>query len=64
VTQAFLSLLTRSRGAIVNVLSVATLAALPVEENQSLFKIGKPDVLTVDLKKMLEHPAGRASGTG
>src|SRR5260370_34276295 len=30
VTQAFLPLLTRSRGAIVNVLSVAALAALPL----------------------------------
>src|SRR6202035_1548843 len=30
VTQAFIALLTRSRGAIVNVLSVAALATLPI----------------------------------
>jgi NAD(P)-dependent dehydrogenase (short-subunit alcohol dehydrogenase family) len=38
VTQAFLPLLTRSRGAIVNVLSVAALAALPVIPAYSISK--------------------------
>jgi NAD(P)-dependent dehydrogenase (short-subunit alcohol dehydrogenase family) len=38
VTQAFLPLLTRSRGAIVNVLSVAALAAVPVLPAYSISK--------------------------
>jgi NAD(P)-dependent dehydrogenase (short-subunit alcohol dehydrogenase family) len=38
VTQAFLPLLTRSRGAIVNVLSVASLAALPIIPAYSISK--------------------------
>jgi NAD(P)-dependent dehydrogenase (short-subunit alcohol dehydrogenase family) len=38
MTQAFLPLLTRSRGAIVNVLSVAALAALPVVPAYSISK--------------------------
>src|SRR6202051_2530945 len=38
VTQAFLPLLTRSRGAVVNVLSVAALAALPVIPAYSISK--------------------------
>jgi len=38
VTQAFLPLLTRSRGAIVNVLSVSALAALPVIPAYSISK--------------------------
>src|ERR1700682_2122494 len=38
VTQAFLPLLTRSRGAIVNVLSLAALAALPVIPAYSISK--------------------------
>jgi NAD(P)-dependent dehydrogenase (short-subunit alcohol dehydrogenase family) len=38
VTQAFLPLLTRARGAIVNVLSVAALAALPVIPAYSISK--------------------------
>ncbi len=38
VTQAFLPLLTRSRGAIVNVLSVAALAALPIVPAYSISK--------------------------
>src|SRR3984893_300664 len=38
VTQAFLPLLTRSRGAIVNVLSVAALATLPVIPAYSISK--------------------------
>ena len=38
VTQAFLPLLTRSRGAIVNVLSVAAFAALPVIPAYSISK--------------------------
>jgi NAD(P)-dependent dehydrogenase (short-subunit alcohol dehydrogenase family) len=38
MTQAFLPLLTRSRGAIVNVLSVAALAALPIVPAYSISK--------------------------
>jgi short-subunit dehydrogenase len=38
VTQAFLPLLTRSRGAIVNVLSVAAFAALPIIPAYSISK--------------------------
>jgi len=38
VTQAFVPLLTRSRGAIVNVLSVAALAALPIIPPYSISK--------------------------
>jgi NAD(P)-dependent dehydrogenase (short-subunit alcohol dehydrogenase family) len=38
VTQAFLPLLTRSRGAIVNVLSLASLAALPIQPAYSISK--------------------------
>jgi len=38
VTQAFLPLLTRSRGAIVNILSVATFAALPIIPSYSISK--------------------------
>jgi NAD(P)-dependent dehydrogenase (short-subunit alcohol dehydrogenase family) len=38
VTQAFLSLLTRSRGAIVNVLSLAAIAALPFTPTYSISK--------------------------
>jgi NAD(P)-dependent dehydrogenase (short-subunit alcohol dehydrogenase family) len=38
VTQAFLPLLTRSRGAIVNVLSLAALAALPFDPTYSISK--------------------------
>src|ERR1700680_4618340 len=38
VTQAFLPLLTRSRGAIVNVLSVAALATLPIVPAYSISK--------------------------
>jgi short-subunit dehydrogenase len=38
VTLAFLPLLTRSRGAIVNVLSVAALAALPFTPTYSISK--------------------------
>jgi NAD(P)-dependent dehydrogenase (short-subunit alcohol dehydrogenase family) len=38
VTQAFLPVLTRSRGAIVNVLSVAALAALPIVPAYSISK--------------------------
>src|SRR6266436_3591907 len=40
VTQAFLPLLTRSRGAIVNVLSVTGLAALPLIPAYSISKAG------------------------
>jgi NAD(P)-dependent dehydrogenase (short-subunit alcohol dehydrogenase family) len=38
VTQGFLPLLTRSRGAIVNVLSVAAIASLPIMPNYSISK--------------------------
>src|SRR5262245_27572463 len=38
VTQAFLPLLTRSRGAIVNVLSLAAIAALPIDPTYSISK--------------------------
>jgi len=38
VTQAFLPLLTRSRGAIINILSVATFAALPIIPSYSISK--------------------------
>jgi NAD(P)-dependent dehydrogenase (short-subunit alcohol dehydrogenase family) len=38
VTQAFLPLLTRSRGALVNILSVATFAALPIIPAYSISK--------------------------
>lgn len=38
VTQAFLPLLTRSRGAIVNVLSLAALAGLPLDPTYSISK--------------------------
>jgi NAD(P)-dependent dehydrogenase (short-subunit alcohol dehydrogenase family) len=38
VTQAFLPLLTRSRGAIVNVLSLAAVAALPFDPSYSISK--------------------------
>ena len=38
VTQAFLPLLTRSRGAVVNVLSIAAFAALPVIPSYSISK--------------------------
>jgi len=38
VTQAFLPLLTRSRGTIVNILSVATFAALPIIPSYSISK--------------------------
>jgi NAD(P)-dependent dehydrogenase (short-subunit alcohol dehydrogenase family) len=38
VTQAFLPLLTRSRGAIVNVLSLAALASLPLDPTYSISK--------------------------
>jgi NAD(P)-dependent dehydrogenase (short-subunit alcohol dehydrogenase family) len=38
VTQAFLPLLTRSRGGIVNILSVATFAALPIIPSYSISK--------------------------
>jgi NAD(P)-dependent dehydrogenase (short-subunit alcohol dehydrogenase family) len=38
VTQAFLPLLTRSRGAVVNVLSLAALAAMPLDPGYSISK--------------------------
>jgi NAD(P)-dependent dehydrogenase (short-subunit alcohol dehydrogenase family) len=55
VTQAFLPLLTRSRGAIVNVLSVAALAALPIIPAYSISKAAAFS-LTQSLRALL---AGR-----
>lgn len=52
MTQAFLPLLTRSRGAIVNVLSVAALAALPVIPSYSLAKAAAFN-LTQSLRALL-----------
>ena len=55
VTQAFLPLLTRSRGAIVNVLSVAAVAALPFTPTYSISKAAAFN-LTQSLRALL---AGR-----
>jgi NAD(P)-dependent dehydrogenase (short-subunit alcohol dehydrogenase family) len=55
VTQAFLPLLTRSRGAIVNVLSVTALAALPIIPSYSISKAAAFS-LTQSLRALL---AGR-----
>jgi NAD(P)-dependent dehydrogenase (short-subunit alcohol dehydrogenase family) len=55
VTQAFLPLLTRSRGAIVNVLSVAALAPLPIIPAYSISKAAEFN-LTQSLRALL---AGR-----
>jgi NAD(P)-dependent dehydrogenase (short-subunit alcohol dehydrogenase family) len=55
VTQAFLPLLTRSRGAIVNVLSVTALAALPIIPSYSISKAAAFS-LTQSLRA---HLAGR-----
>src|SRR5260221_7250573 len=55
VTQAFLPLLTRSRGAIVNVLSVVALAALPIVPAYSISKAAAFS-LTQSLRALL---AGR-----
>nr|WP_235845938.1 SDR family NAD(P)-dependent oxidoreductase [Dictyobacter aurantiacus] len=52
MTQAFLPLLTRSRGAIVNILSVAALAALPVMPSYSLAKAATFN-LTQSLRALL-----------
>ena len=52
MTQAFLPLLTRSRGAIVNVLSVAALAALPVVPPYSIAKAAAFN-LTQSLRALL-----------
>ncbi|GCE22104.1 SDR family NAD(P)-dependent oxidoreductase [Dictyobacter kobayashii] len=52
MTQAFLPLLTRSRGAIVNVLSVAALAALPVIPPYSIAKAAAFN-LTQSLRALL-----------
>ena len=52
MTQAFLPLLTRSRGAIVNVLSVAALAALPVVPPYSIAKAASFN-LTQSLRALL-----------
>ncbi|MFI0450783.1 SDR family NAD(P)-dependent oxidoreductase [Actinomadura sp. 6N118] len=58
VTQAFLPLLTRSRGAIVNVLSVAAFAALPVMPAYSVSKAAAFS-LSQSLRALL---AGRGVG--
>ena len=52
VTQAFLPLLTRSRGAIVNVLSVAAVAALPFTPTYSISKAAALN-LTQSLRAIL-----------
>jgi NAD(P)-dependent dehydrogenase (short-subunit alcohol dehydrogenase family) len=52
MTQAFLPLLTRSRGAIVNVLSVAALAALPIVPPYSIAKAAAFN-LTQSLRALL-----------
>jgi NAD(P)-dependent dehydrogenase (short-subunit alcohol dehydrogenase family) len=52
VTQAFVPLLTRSRGAIVNVLSVAALAALPFTPTYSISKAAAFN-LTQSLRALL-----------
>jgi NAD(P)-dependent dehydrogenase (short-subunit alcohol dehydrogenase family) len=52
MTQAFLPLLTRSRGAIVNVLSLAALAALPVVPPYSIAKAASFN-LTQSLRALL-----------
>ena len=58
MTQAFLPLLTRSRGAIVNVLSLAALAALPVVPPYSIAKAAAFN-LTQSLRALL---AGQGVG--
>ena len=55
VTQAFLPVLTRSRGAIVNVLSLASLAAVPFDPSYSISKAAAFS-LTQSLRALL---AGR-----
>lgn len=55
VTQAFLPLLTRSRGAIVNILSLASLAAVPFDPSYSISK-GAAFSLSQSLRALL---AGR-----
>ena len=55
VTQAFMPLLTRSRGAIVNVLSLAALASLPLDPTYSISKAAALS-LTQSLRALL---AGR-----
>ena len=59
MTQAFLPLLARSRGAIVNVLSVAGLAALPIIPAYSISKAAAFS-LSQSLRALL---AGRCEGT-
>ena len=58
VTQAFLPLLTRSRGAIVNVLSVAAVAALPFTRTYSISKAA-----ALNLTQSLRAP-GRTGRAG
>jgi NAD(P)-dependent dehydrogenase (short-subunit alcohol dehydrogenase family) len=58
VTQAFLPLLTRSRGAIVNVLSVAAIAALPFTPTYSISKSAAFN-LTQSLRAHLAAPGVR-----
>jgi short-subunit dehydrogenase len=55
VTQAFLPLLTRSRGAIVNVLSLAALAPLPFVPSNSISKAAAFS-LTQSLRALLAAP--------
>jgi NAD(P)-dependent dehydrogenase (short-subunit alcohol dehydrogenase family) len=60
VTQAFLPLLTRSRGAIVNVLSVIALAALPIIPSYSISKVAAFS-LTQSLRALLAGRGVRVS---
>src|ERR1035438_8047120 len=52
VTQAFLPLLTRSRGAIVNVLSLASLAAVPFSPAYSISKAAAFSLAQSDRKSV------------
>jgi NAD(P)-dependent dehydrogenase (short-subunit alcohol dehydrogenase family) len=54
VTQAFLPLLTRSRGAIVNILSIASVAPMPVIPSYSISKAAALS-LTQSLRALLKR---------
>ena len=61
VTQAFLPLLTRSRGAIVNVLSLAALASVPVFPGYSISKAAEFS-LSQSLRTLLAGRGVRVHG--
>jgi NAD(P)-dependent dehydrogenase (short-subunit alcohol dehydrogenase family) len=61
VTQAFLPLLTHSRGAIVNILSVASMAALPMTPSYSISKAAAFS-LTQSLRGLLAGQGVRVHG--